>query len=84
MKGCDRVLVDGDMVGMTVATCGVKSEDHLRANAADKAHQARHDRRGIGIGIGGWVLILWRASHARVAIAEEVEVVYAHVTCGVD
>ncbi len=71
MEGCYGVLVDGDVVGVTVAAVGLERDDYIRADAADGAHQGLHNFSGGSVDEGAPVVILGRANHARVAVIQE-------------
>jgi len=71
MKRLDRGPVDGDVIWMAIAADGVKGQHDLRAQRADVVRHLRSDalkrlrRQGVG------VMVIGRAGHSRIAVAQE-------------
>ncbi len=71
-----------DMVGMAIGTIGIKGEDHLRLHRAYDLHNSGGHSVRVGLPQAVGMLIVRRAHHAAVAVAEFVDVLEAEFVAG--
>jgi hypothetical protein len=76
------VVVDGNVVGVAIATRFVKGDHHVGSLAADVGHDLAHGLVEIGLDQGIGVPVLRRVGHPRITIVEEEEVVNAQLVAG--
>jgi hypothetical protein len=69
------MAVDGDVIGMTIATGFIEGDDDLGTKFANDGYQFANYIGGPGLSKGTWVLILGRTGHTRITISEKPEVI---------
>ena len=71
MEGRDGVVVDGDVIRVTVTAVRLEGDDDLRPHAPDDPNESGHHFVGRRVDIRPRIGVLGRAGHPRVAVAQE-------------